>query len=155
MDQRVPVELYRAPVITSFQPSTSGVNEFVTYANNFDVIIDGFGTTPRTLGSLCLRFWPEPSSALMQVFVDGNPIEALTAPLASVEVLTSIGNGFYADTAVHRLSWVGATGIEIVAFSDKNANRAFDGVPRFRIVALDNVVGVEAKTWGGVKALYR
>ena len=155
VEQRIPVELYRAPIITSFQVSPSGVNEYVTYANDFDVIVDGFGTMPRTLGSLRLRFWPEPPSASVQVFLDGGAISTLTTHLAPVEVQTQIGNGFYADTGVHRVAWLGASGIEIVAFSDKNDNGAFDGVPRFRIVARDNAVGVESTTWGGVKALYR
>jgi hypothetical protein len=154
-ESRVPVEIYRAPVITGFEASTSGYNEFLTLANDFDVIVDGFGTSPRTLGSLCLRFWPQPPSALVQVFIDGAPMSALTSPLAAIEVQTNIGNGFYADTGVHRFTWVGSTGLEIIAFSDKNANEAFEGAPQFRIVAQDNVVSVEAKTWGGVKALYR
>ncbi|MDH4038222.1 MAG: hypothetical protein OEX18_09410 [Candidatus Krumholzibacteria bacterium] len=154
-ESRIPVELYRAPIITAFEPSPSGQNEYVTLGNNFDVIVDGFGTSPRTLGSLCLRFWPDPPSSLVQVFIDGAPIGALTSQLAPIEVLTSIGNGFYSDTGVHRFTWVGSTGLEIIAFSDKNANGAFEGTPRFRIVAQDNVVGVEATTWGGVKALYR
>lgn len=153
--QRIPLELYRAPLLTGFEVSPTGRNEFVTFATDFDVIVDGFGTEPRTLGSLCLRFWPVPSSSYVQVFVDGSLAGSLTAELAPVEVRTSLGNGFYADTGVHRLSWVGAAGIEIIAFSDKDANRAFDGVAEYRIIARDNAVPVESKTWGGVKALYR
>ena len=155
VEQRIPVELYRAPVITGFQVSPTGHNEFVTMATDFDVIVDGFGTAPRTLGSLCLRFWPEPHSSFVQVFVDGALAGASTALLAPVEVRTDVGNGYYADTGVHRISWVGAAGIEIIAFSDKNADHAFDGTPLFRIVARDNAVAVEATTWGSVKALYR
>ena len=155
VQNRIPVELYRAPVITAFEPSSSGRNEFVTVGNNFDVIVDGFGTGPRTLGNLCLRFWPAPPSNLVQVFVDGQPATAATLALAPVDVHTAVGNGFYADTGVYHLTWVGASGIEIVAFSDKNANRAFDGTPVYRIVAQDNVVSVQNRTWGGVKALYR
>jgi hypothetical protein len=154
-ESRIPVEFYRAPVITAFEVSTSGYNEYVTLSNNFDVIVDGFGTSPRTLGSLCLRFWPEPASSFVQVFIDGSAISSLTSSLESIEVQTNIGNGFYADTGVHRFTWVGSTGLEIIAFSDKNANHAFEGVAQYRIVARDNVVSAESKTWGGVKALYR
>jgi len=155
VESRIPVELYRAPVITAFEASTSGCNEFITLGNDFDVIVDGFGPSPRTLGSLCLRFWPEPPSALVQVFIDGAPVVALTKGLTPIEVETDIGNGFYSDTGVHRFTWVGSSGLEIIAFSDKNANGAFEGNAPFRIIARDNVVGVEARTWGGVKALYR
>jgi hypothetical protein len=155
VEQRIPVEFYRAPLITGFEASPTGMNEFVTVGNDFDVIVDGFGTMPRTLGSLCLRFWPEPPAAFVQLFLDGVPVTSLTASLTAVEVTTALGNGFYSDTGVHRLSWVGAAAIEILAFSDKNANRAFDGRPLYRIVARDTAVGVESTTWGRVKALYR
>lgn len=154
-EQRIPVELYRAPVIMGFEVSPEGRNEFVTMATDFDVIVDGFGTTPRTLGSLCLRFWPVPVNSYVQVYVDGALTGSLTTELEPVEVQTQIGDGFYADTGVHRISWVGAAGIEIIAFSDKDADRVFDGVAEYRIMARDSAVPVESKTWGGVKALYR
>lgn len=155
VEQRIPVELYRAPGLVGFEVSPTGYNEYLTMANDFDVIVDGFGTSPRTLGSLCLRFWPEPANTYVQVFVDGITTGSLTAPLEPVEVSTNLGNGYYADTGVHRVSWVGAAGVQIVAFSDKDANGAFDGVPLYRIIARDQAVAVEAKTWGGVKAMYR
>jgi len=155
VESRIPIEFYRAPVITGFDVSPTGTNEYVTIGNDFQVIIDGFGTTPRTLGNLCLRFWPQPSSGLLQVFVDGMLATSAATSLAPVEVQTNIGSGFYADTGVHSVTWIGATAIEIIAFSDKDGDRSFGGSVTYRIVATDNVVGVEAKTWGGLKAMYR
>ena len=154
-ENRIPIEFYRAPVITGFDVSPTGTNEYVTIGNDFQVIVDGFGTTPRTLGNLCLRFWPQPSSGMLQVFVDGALAASAAMGLEPVEVQTNIGSGFYADTGVHRVNWLGATAIEIIAFSDKDGDRSFDGVVLYRIVATDNVVGVEATTWGGLKAMYR
>ena len=154
-ESRIPVEIYRAPIITGFDVSPTRQNEFVTVGNNFEVIVDGFAASPRTLGNLCLRFWPAPPSNIIQVFVDGAAVTSATLGLEPVEVQTAIGNGFYADTGTHLVTWVGAAGVEIIAFSDKNANRSFEGNANFRIIAQDNVVATESKTWGGIKALYR
>lgn len=154
-ENRIPVELYRAPIITGFEPSPSGQNEYVTVGNDFTVIVDGFSTGPHTLGNLCLRFWPAPPSNLVQVYVNGQPATSATMALAPVDVHTSIGGGYYSDTGEYHVTWIGASGIEIVAYSDKNANRSFEGVPAYRIIAQDNVVATQPKTWGGVKALYR
>jgi hypothetical protein len=127
----------------------------VTFGNDFTVVVDGFSDQPRTLGNLCLRFWPAPNSGSLQVSVDGVSLSSFTASVAPFDVTTSIPGGFFADTASHTVSWVGASGMSIVAFSDKNGNRAFDGTPLFRIVVLSGAVAVEETTWGSVKALYR
>jgi len=102
-----------------------------------------------------LRFWPEPAPASVVLTVDGQPTERLTMPLAAIEVVTALGNGFYADTRIYHFSWVGASSMQNIAFSDKNANGAFEGSPAYRIVARDPTVPVAPITWGGVKALYR
>src|SRR4030095_17253057 len=73
VEGRVPVEIYRAPIITSFEESTSGKSEFVTVGNSFEIIVDGFSPTPRTIGGLCVRFTPEPAQALVQLTTDGHP----------------------------------------------------------------------------------
>lgn len=152
---RVPVEIYRAPSITSFEPSSNGRNEFVTVGNDFGVIVDGFGPSRRTIGGLCIRFWPEPDHAFVQLTVDGRLMTGLTMGLPAMEVSTDAGGGYYADTSGFTLSWIGASGIRIVAFSDKDANRSFDGTPLFSIVAHDETVPVSATTWGQIKAMYR
>jgi hypothetical protein len=155
VEGRVPVEIYRAPIITSFEESTSGQSEFVIVGNSFEVIIDGFGPTPRTIGGLCVRFTPEPASALVQLETDGHPCTGLTHFLPSLEVFTPSGDGYYADTSQFLFSWIGATQLRIVAFSDKDADGAFDGTPLFSIVAKDQTVPVSDTTWGQIKAMYR
>lgn len=155
VEGRVPVEIYRAPSITGFEPSPTGMNEFVTIGNDFEIVVDGFGTSPRTIGGLCIRFWPEPNQAYVQLTIDGIPSFGLTHGLPALEVSTAMGDGYYADTSRFMLSWIGAAELRIMAFSDKDADRAFDGMPLFSIVARDETVGVSTTTWGQIKALYQ
>jgi len=155
VEQRVPIEIYRAPELTGFEPSGSGHNEFATFSTDFDVIVDGFGEVPRTLGNLCLRFWPEPSGSFLQMVVNGQPLSQFTVELPPVEVVTPLAGGYYADVGVYSLTWLGATRLRILAFSDKDANGAFDGTPIYEIVAYDLAVSVEETTWGKLKSLYR
>jgi len=152
---RVPVEIYRAPTITSFEPSPNGRNEFVIVGNDFEVVVDGFGPSPRTIGGLSIRFWPEPNQAFVQLSIDGHPAAGLTHSLPSLEVTTATGSGYYADTARFTLSWIGAAVLRVVAFSDKDADRAFDGTPLYTIVARDETVSTSTSTWGQIKAMYR
>lgn len=154
VEERVPVEIYRAPLITSFERSPSGLNEFVVVGNDFEVVVDGFGPTPRTIGGLCIRFWPEPNQTFVQLSVDGHPTAGLTHGLSALEVSTATGSGYYADTSRFMLSWVGASHLRVIAFSDKNADRAFEGTPRFSIVARDETVPVAPTTWGQIKSMY-
>jgi hypothetical protein len=155
VEGRVPVEIYRAPILTSFEESASGQNEFVTVGNAFEIIVDGFGPTPRTIGGLCVRFTPEPAHALLQLTTDGHPWTGLTYSLPTLEVMTDAGGGYYADDSRFMFSWIGASQLRIVAFSDKDADRAFDGTPMFSIVAVDQTVSVTPSTWGQIKAMYR
>jgi hypothetical protein len=155
LEARIPVEVYRAPQLTGFEPSANGASEFVTYSNSFEVVIDGFDRGPHTVGNLCLRFWPEPAYAAVTLQVGGFPTNRFILPLPSFEVVTPIAGGFYSDTRSQTVSWVGATALRIIAFSDKDGNGAFDGTPLFGIVARDATVPVAPTTWGRVKALYR
>ena len=155
IEGRLPVEIYRAPLITSFEESTNGQSEFVIVGNSFEVIVDGFGPAPRTIGGLCVRFTPEPAQALVQLTTDGHICPGLIHFLPSLEVETPSGGGFYADTSRFMFSWIGASQLRIVAFSDKDADGAFDGTPLYSIVAQDQTVPVSNTTWGQIKAMYR
>jgi len=152
---RVPVEIYRAPSIIAFEPSSNGRNEFVVVGNDFEVVVDGFGPSPRTIGGLCIRFWPEPNEAYVQLTINGQPTSGLTYGLPTLEVATAMGGGYFSDTSRFMLSWLGASTLRVIAFSDKDADRAFDGTPLYSIVARDETVGVSTTTWGQIKALYR
>jgi hypothetical protein len=155
VEGRVAVEIYRAPLITAFEPSGNGRNEFVTVGNDFEIVIDGFGPTKRTIGGLCVRFWPLPNQAILQLTIDGQETSLLTHVLPALEVATAAGSGYFADTSRFLFSWLGASEVRIVAFSDKDADRAFDGTPLFSIVARDQTVPVSTTTWGQIKAMYR
>jgi hypothetical protein len=155
IDGRLPVEIYRAPSIISFEASPNDRNEYVTVGNDFEVIVDGFGTARRTIGGLHVRFWPEPSHSFLQLTVDGALISGLTIALPALEVGTDVGGGYYADSSRFMLAWVGASGLRIVAFSDKDADGALDGTPLFSIVARVESVPASSTTWGQIKALYR
>lgn len=153
VDGRVPVEIYGANQLTGFEP-TVGTSEFVVYNDNFDVVIDGFGPGPRTIGNLCLRFWPY-SSTGTQINIDGVPVAGVTASLPALEVSITLPGGYYSGTALHHVSWTGAQAMEIVAFSDKTGDGGFQGTPLYRIVSRLSPVAVESTSWGKVKALYR
>jgi hypothetical protein len=152
--QRVPVEIYGAPQLVGFEPAV-GASEYVTYADEFDVIIDGFGPGPRTIGNLCLRFWPYTSQGSAVFTVDGVPTSHLTVPLPAIEVATPVLEGFYAGSSLHHVSWVGAAAMEIVAFSDKDGDGGYQGTPAYRIVARYSPVRTENTSWGKVKSLFR
>lgn len=154
IEQRVPIEIYGAPQLMGFEPAV-GTSEFVTYSDDFDVIVDGFGQGPRTLGNLCLRFWPYSSQGSTEFSVDGVPTRSLTVPLASLEANTPVDDRYYTGVTLHHVSWVGAVTTEILAFSDKDGDGAFQGTPAFRIVAKYSPVATESTSWGKVKSLYR
>ncbi len=154
VDGRIPYEVYGAPQLVGFEP-TVGTSEFVTYNDNFDLIIDGFGTQPYTIGNLYLRFWPYSGQNSTLLTIDGVTTDHLTVPLASLDVNAPAQDGYFSNTRVHHVSWTGASAMEIVAFSDKDGDRRFTGSPLYRIVARYTPVATEPTTWGQVKALYR
>jgi hypothetical protein len=154
VDQRVPVEIYRAPQLIGFEP-TNGPSEFVIFRNDFELIIDGFGRGPRTLGNLHLRFWPDVRQTTAVLTVDGIETDRLTVPLAALEVVTPVEDGYYSDARTHHVSWTGGSAMKITAFSDKDGDGKFEGTPLYRISALHAAIATEPATWGKVKALYR
>lgn len=154
VEARVPIEIYGAPQLIGFEPAV-GTSEYVTYLDEFDVIIDGFGTEPRTIGNLCLRFWPYNVMGSAVVTVDGVPTSNLVVSLPSMDATTPLNDGFYTGTSLHHVSWIGTAAMEVVAFSDKDADGAYQGTPAYRIVAKHSPVATEPTSWGKVKALFR
>jgi hypothetical protein len=153
VEGRVPVEIYRAPSLLGFEPSVKGQSEFYVVSTDFEIVVDGFGPMQRTIGGLCVRFWPSP--AHVQLTIDGSLATGLTHNLDALEVMTAVGGGYYADTARFMLSWIGAREIRVVAFSDKDGDRAFDGTALYSIVARNETVSTFPTTWGQIKSLYR
>jgi hypothetical protein len=154
-EQRIPIEIYRAPRLNGFEVSPLSLNEFVTMSNRFDVIVDGFFTAPRQLSKLYLRIIPDPPQTTVQATVGGVPIDRLINPIPGFSVTTSIGGGFYSDTENVLVTWSGAVGMRITVYADKNGDCVYDDVvPRFSLYVIDNTIAVETETWGGIKALY-
>lgn len=154
VDGRIPYEVYGAPQLIGFEP-TVGTSEFVTYTDDFDLILNGFGNQPYTIGNLYLRFWPYASQSPVVLTIDGVTMNRMTVPLASLNVSTPVQDGRFSDTRVHHVSWTGANAMEIVAFSDKDGDVRYTGTPAYRIVARFAPVATEPTTWGRVKSLYR
>jgi len=155
VEQRIPIEIYRAPALNGFEESPLGLNEFVTMANRFNVIVDGFFAAPRQLNNLYLRIIPDPPHTTVQATVGGVPIETLINPIPGLNVITPIGGGFYSDTESIHVTWSGTVGMHITVYADKNGDYVYDDVvPRFSIYVVDNTIAVETETWGGIKARY-
>lgn len=155
-EQRVPVEIYRAPDLVGFEPSPLGTDEYVVLSNNFSVIVDGFTTSPRTFSNLYMRFIPSPSNAFAEIQLDGTALTEQWTSIPSLSVSTAIGDGFYSDTVSYQVSWRGATGMRIVVYSDKNNDQLYSGgKPLYSIYAEDNTLPVQSTTWGKLKAQFR
>jgi hypothetical protein len=155
VDGRIPFEVYGASQLVGFEPTSSGTSEFVTYSDEFDLVVSGVDTRPFTVANLYLRFWPYPSQAASSLTVDGVTYDRLAVPLGSFEVNTPSQDGYFADTRVYHVSWTGAAAMEIVAFSDKDGDGRYTGTPSYRIVARYTAVATQPTTWGRVKSLYR
>jgi len=155
VDERVPTEIYNAPMLAGFEPGVTGTSEYVVYSDEFDVVVDGFGVGPRTLGNLTLRFWPYSAMGTTFVSVDGVSGSQLSVSLPAIEANIPLEDGYYTGSGLHHVSWNGAVAMEIVAFSDKDGDNGFQGTPAYRIVARFSAVASETTSWGKVKALYR
>jgi len=154
VESRIPVEVYRAPDLIAFEPSTSGYNEYLTYRNSFTVIVDGYGEHPRSLANLHMRFHSSPYATGASIMINGSPTSPL-CPIAGFPVVTPTGDGHYADVVEHELTWTGPVGLRISVFMDKNFNGVFDGGrPQFTIFAIDGAVPVRETSWGQIKAIY-
>jgi len=156
IDDRLPLEVYRAPGLYGFEESPTGRSEFLAMTNGFDLIIDGFHDAPRQLSNLYIRFIPEPPHSAIDIIVGGVTLDRLIHPLPGFDVTTSIGNGYYSDTQQVRIVWSAAVAMRISVYSDKNGNLVYDdGVPAFGVYVMDNTIPVKTETWGGIKALYK
>jgi len=155
IEERIAYEVYRAPNITSFQTSSSGMNEFVLLVNEFTLIVDGYCEYPRQLNELYIRFFPDPPHSSALVILKGEPIDYLIMPIPGINVQTPTPEGCYSDTRNFHVAWSAAVGLRVTVYGDKNGNRIYDGgVPKWSIYVMDNTVPVQETTWGAIKALY-
>ncbi len=155
IEERIAYEVYRAPNITRFQTSSSGMNEFVLMVNEFTLIVDGYCEYPRQLNELYIRFFPDPPHSSALVILKGEPIDYLIMPIPGINVQTPTPEGCYSDTRDIHVAWSAAVGLRVTVYGDKNGNRIYDGgVPKWSIYVMDNTVPVQETTWGAIKAMY-
>jgi len=155
VENRIAYEVFRAPVLTGISPSPNGRNEFLLMTNEFKVVVDGFSAYPRYLGSVYVRFIPDPPHATALIEMAGEKIDFLIQPIDPINVRDETPDGFYSSTRRVHIRWSGAVGIRITAYGDKNNNRVYDGGQhRWSIYVFDNSVPVKNSTWGAIKAQY-
>jgi hypothetical protein len=155
VENRIPYEVYRAPQITSFVPSTNGMNQFVLMNNKFWLIIDGFSLYPRQINEISVRFIPDPPHASAVIMMNNEPLEYLITRISGINVQTETPEGFYSNTTQVLIWWSSAVGMRITAYGDKNRNLIYDGgPPMWSIYVIDNTVPVRETTWGAIKSLY-
>jgi hypothetical protein len=155
VEERIPYEVYRAPAITVFKPSSNGLNEFVMLVNHFTLVIDGYFEYPRQLPELLIRFTPDPPHASALIILNSQPIDYLVTSLPGFDVHTPTPEGNYSDTEKVSIGWSASAGLRISVFGDKNGNGIYDGgVPKWSVYVVDNTVPVRESTWGEIKAIY-
>lgn len=155
VEERVPVEIYRAPGLAGFEPSPSYANEFYAVRNEFNLIIDGFSESPHVASNLYIRFEPVPYYASPRITVDRQTVTSLTFAIPPLAVTTLIEEGYYSDTRSHHIMWSGTAALRIVIFSDRDGDGVLDGEqPIYSVFVQDNVIATEETTWGGLKAQY-
>jgi hypothetical protein len=155
VDDRVPIEIYRAPNLAGFEENPLGFNEFVSLTNQFVLIIDGFYDQPRHLGALYIRFIPDPPQSLAQITMNGADVTSLIQPIEGFDASTPIAGGYYTGTKEVHIAWSGPMGMRVSAYVDKNGNGVYDGgLPPFSVYVRDNTVPTVPATLGRVKALY-
>lgn len=155
IESRIAYEVYRAPHVTGFAPSSNGMNQFVLMINEFGLIFDGFCESPRQIHEITVRFIPDPPHASAVVMVNNSPLDFLITKIPGLDGMWQTSEGYYTGTTNARIWWSGAVGIRIYAYGDKNRNLIYDGgLPQWSIYVQDNTVPVRETTWGGIKVLY-
>ena len=155
VEQRVPIEIYRAPDLHGFRVSPFGLNEFVTMTNQFHMIVDGFFVAPRQLNELYLKVLPYPNHTSVLVTVAGDTMDRLITRIPGFYVSTQIEHGYFSDTQQLYVTWSGGVGMRLTVYGDKNGDLVYDnGLPRFSIYVMDATIPVKNMTWGGIKTLY-
>ena len=155
VEQRIPYEIYRAPEITGFVPSSNGMNQFVLMINKFWLIIDGFYEYPRQINEISIRFIPDPPHSSAVILMNDTPLDHLITRISGINVQSETPEGYYSNTKQVLIWWSGAVGMRITAYGDKNKNLVYDGgTPMWSIYVKDNTVPVEQTTWGAIKSMY-
>ena len=148
-------DIYQAPDLIGFEPSTNGQEGYFSIGNDFSLIIDGFNNEPTTYENVILVFEPDPSDCVPVVRVDGVLATSSQFPVGDLTVTTPTESGKnYSDIISYDISWGSCYGIRIWAFADENYNGILDGGECFTAFSHDLTVPANEATWGAIKAKY-
>lgn len=155
-NNEIAYDIYQAPTLVGFKPSSNGQDGYFTVGNQFDLVIDGFNNEPTVYENIILVFEPDPSFCTPSMTVDGDPVSGFTYPVGDLAVSTPTPNGNnYSDTMTKALYWAGCYGVRIWAYADENYNGIKDGGECFTAFSHDITVPADEITWGGIKILYQ
>ncbi len=149
--------IYQAPSLMGFYPSTSGEDGYFVATTEFTLIIDGFSKRPTTFPNIVLVFdHVTPDYCDPGIFIWGEELPGMVYPAGDLIVTTPTANGKnYSDVISVPFRWRGCYGMRIWAFSDENFNGVHDGGECFSAYSHDTMVPVEEKTWSSIKELFR
>jgi hypothetical protein len=154
--EEIALEIYQAPDLVGFEPSTGGEEGYFSLGTEFDLVIDGWSNQPTTYVNILLVFDPEPDWCSPIITVDGDAVTGDTYPCGDLVVSTPTPDGNnYSDTMTKHVVWSGCYGIRIWAFSDENYNGERDGEECFSAFSHDATIPVESRSWGAIKSFYR
>jgi hypothetical protein len=148
--------IYQAPNLVGFTPSTNGEEGYFIADVAFDLILDGFSNEPTTYENIYLVFEPIPDDcATLNVMVDGNPVMGGMYNVGDLAVSTPTPDGNnYSDTMTFYVEWSGCPGFLVWAFADDNYNGVRDGGECFTAFSHDLTVPTKDTTWGAIKTMY-
>lgn len=159
-DNQIALNIYQAPGLSGFTPSTGGQEGYFFTGHDFDLVVDGFNHAPTTYVNILLVFVPDPSYCSPLVTVDGNPALYDAGlgwyyPVGDLVVSTPTPTGNnYSDTVTLSIHFDLCTGMRMWAFADENYDLTRNGGECFTAFSHDATVPVDETTWGHIKSLY-
>jgi hypothetical protein len=154
-DLKVAFDIYQAPNLVGFQPSTGGQEGYFSTGHRFRLIVDGFYGAPTTYENIILVFDPDPDQCVPVVKVNGVPVTGYTYPIGDLVVSTPTedGNNF-SDVVAFDIFWDNCSGLRIWAYADENYNGRLDSGECFTAFSHDFTVPAKETSWGAIKTKY-
>jgi hypothetical protein len=149
-------DVYQAPGLMGFEPSTSGNDGYVFVDTEFDLVIDGWSNTPTTYVNIIVVFDDfVPGGCVPFIMVDGTPVAGNMYSAGDLVVSTPTPDGNnYSDTMTLAVQWSGCYGLHIWAFSDADYSGTHNGGECFTAYSHDSTIPTRDSTWGGIKSMY-
>jgi len=160
LTMEIAYNVYQAPGLIGFTPSTGGNDGYFFTGHEFDLVIDGFNNEPITYINILIVFEPDPEWCTPAITVDGNPALydadlGWYYPIGDLVVSTPTGEGNnYSDTVTHAITFDLCTGMTMWAFADEDYDLMWTDSECFSAFSHDSTVPVDETTWGGIKIRY-